>query len=45
MVIEFILCIIKDFSSKWDSQISLFVVFDVIIIIFLGSGGAGVCHE
>ena len=30
------LCIIKDHSSEWDSQISLFVVFNNIIIIFLG---------
>ena len=36
MVIEFILCIIKDLSSEWDSQISLFVVINIIIIIFLG---------
>ena len=38
MVIEFILCIIKDLSSEWDSHISLFVVFNTIIIIFLGRG-------
>ena len=36
MVIKFILCIIKDLSSEWDSQVSLFVVFNIIIIIFLG---------
>ena len=35
MVIEFILCV-KDLSSEWDSQISLFVVFNIINIIFLG---------
>ena len=29
------LCIIKDLSSELDSQISLFVVFNIIIVIFL----------
>ena len=29
------LCIIKDPGSEWDSQISLFVVFNIIIVIFL----------
>ena len=38
MVIEFILCIIKDLSSKWDSQISLFVVFNIIIVIIVLGG-------
>ena len=41
MVIEFILCVIEDLSSEWNSQISLFVVFNIIIIIiiiFLGRG-------
>ena len=41
MEIEFILCVIKDFSSEWDSQILLFVVVNIITILFLG----GVCHE
>ena len=36
MVIEFILCMLEDLSIKLGSQISLFVVFNNIIIIFLG---------
>ena len=35
--------IIKDLGSEWDSQILLFVVFNIIIIILLGGGG--VCDE
>ena len=35
MVILFVLCTTKDLSSELDSQISLFVVFNIIIIIFL----------
>ena len=35
MVIEFILCLLKDLSIELGSQILLFVVFN-IIIIFLG---------
>ena len=31
MEIEFILCVIKDLSSEWDLQLSLFVVFNIII--------------
>ena len=42
MVIEFILCMLENLSIELGSQISLFVVFDIIIIIFLGGG---VCHE
>ena len=36
MVIEFILCTLKDLSIELGSQISLFVVVNIIIIIFLG---------
>ena len=36
MVIEFILCMLKDLSIELGSQISLFVVVNIIIIIFLG---------
>ena len=36
MVIKIILCKIKNLTSEGDSQISLFVVFNIIIIIFLG---------
>ena len=36
MVIEFILCMLKDLSIELGSQISLFVVLNIIIIIFLG---------
>ena len=35
MEIEFILCVIKDLSSERDSQISLFVIFNIIIIIII----------
>ena len=36
MVIEFILCMLKDLSIQLGLQIWLFVVFNIIIIIFLG---------
>ena len=36
MVIKFILCMLQDLSIELGSQISLFVVFNIIIIIFLG---------
>ena len=36
VVIEFILCMLKDLSIELGSQISLFVVVYIIIIIFLG---------
>ena len=36
MVIEFILCMLKNLGIELGSQISLFVVFNIIIIIFLG---------
>ena len=39
------LCMIKNLSSEWYSQISLFVVFNIIIIIFLGGGGAYVKNK
>ena len=45
MIIEFILCMIKDLSSELDSQISLFVVFNIVIIIFLEGGGAYVTNK
>ena len=32
VVIEFILCMLKDFSIELGSQILLFVVFNIIII-------------
>ena len=36
MVIEFILCMLKDLSIELGLQISLFAVLNIIIIIFLG---------
>ena len=36
MVIEFILCMLKNLSIELGSQILLFVVVNIIIIIFLG---------
>ena len=35
MEIKFILCVIKNLSSEWDPQSSLFVVFNIIVVIFL----------
>ena len=39
MVIEFILCMLKDLNIELGSQILLFVVANIIIIIFFGGGG------
>ena len=36
MVIEFILCMLKDLSIQLGLQIWLYVVFNIIIILFLG---------